>query len=104
MLAALQQDQNRARHNLLATGMFERLLSSILTRILGEYVEDSTFSTESVQLGIWNGEIKLQAVTLRYGSTLLCVCVLAIKFLICYTQCMMIALFRLAVAAGFIIN
>lgn len=36
--------------------MFERLVSSILTRLLGEYVEDSTFNTESVKLGIWRGE------------------------------------------------
>lgn len=35
--------------------MFERIISSILTRLLGEYVEDSTFNTESVKLGIWRG-------------------------------------------------
>ena len=36
--------------------MFERVMSSVLTRLLGEYVEDSTFSAESVKLGIWRGE------------------------------------------------
>lgn len=36
--------------------MFERLVSSILARLLGEYVEDSTFNTESVKLGIWRGK------------------------------------------------
>lgn len=36
--------------------MFERVISSILTRLLGEYVEDSTFNAESVKLGIWRGE------------------------------------------------
>lgn len=35
--------------------MFERFISSILTRLLGEYVEGSTFNTESVKLGIWRG-------------------------------------------------
>lgn len=36
--------------------MFERVLFSVLTRFLGEYVEDSTFSAESLKLGIWRGE------------------------------------------------
>ncbi|CAM9668832.1 unnamed protein product [Ectocarpus sp. 4 AP-2014] len=40
--------------------MFERLVSSILTRLLGEYVEDSTFNTESVKLGIWRGYLVLE--------------------------------------------
>lgn len=35
--------------------MFERFISSILTRLLGEYVEGSTFNAESVKLGIWRG-------------------------------------------------
>ncbi|CAN0429433.1 unnamed protein product [Hapterophycus canaliculatus] len=35
--------------------MFERALASLLTKLLGEYVEDSTFNTESVKLGIWRG-------------------------------------------------
>ncbi len=35
--------------------MFERIISSILTRLLGEYVEGSSFNTESVKLGIWRG-------------------------------------------------
>ena len=36
--------------------MFERVLFSVLTRFLGEYVEDSTFSAESLKLGISRGE------------------------------------------------
>lgn len=35
--------------------MFERVISALLTSLLGEYVEDSTFNAESVKLGIWRG-------------------------------------------------
>lgn len=35
--------------------MFEGFIASILTRLLGEYVEDSTFSAEKVKLGVWRG-------------------------------------------------
>lgn len=48
--------------------MFERLVSSILTRLLGEYVEDSTFNTESVKLGIWRGEGKREQQQLKVYS------------------------------------
>ncbi|CAM9510658.1 unnamed protein product [Pylaiella littoralis] len=34
--------------------------ASILTRLLGEYVEDSTFNAESVKLGIWRGYLVLE--------------------------------------------
>lgn len=35
--------------------MLEGLIASLLTRLLGEYVEESTFSRESVTVGIWRG-------------------------------------------------
>lgn len=48
--------------------MFERFISSILTRLLGEYVEGSTFNAESVKLGIWRGG------EWRSGLRCLCMC------------------------------
>ncbi|KAG5182559.1 vacuolar protein sorting-associated protein 13A N-terminal domain-containing protein, partial [Tribonema minus] len=45
--------------------MFERLLASILTSVLGEYVESSSFSQETIRLGVWSGNLVLENMTLK---------------------------------------
>lgn len=52
--------------------MFERVLFSVLTRFLGEYVEDSTFSAESLKLGIWRGEKRALLLLLLLLNTAQC--------------------------------
>ncbi|CAM9958896.1 unnamed protein product, partial [Discosporangium mesarthrocarpum] len=45
--------------------MLERFMTSMLTRVLGEYVEGGTFSRESVHVGVWSGRVVLENMRIK---------------------------------------
>ncbi|CAM9592413.1 unnamed protein product [Choristocarpus tenellus] len=45
--------------------MFEGFISSLLTRLLGEYVEEGSFSRETLRVGVWSGLVVLENMQIK---------------------------------------
>jgi N-terminal region of Chorein or VPS13 len=57
----LSQEQKLPEQAASSANMFEKWIASILSRVLGEYVEASSFNQETVHIGVWKGESLLRS-------------------------------------------